>query len=148
MVRRLPASSPKAVIVSLHQFISYANVGIQLKELLTLPPSLILWYPCRQQTYTHSQPTFCLLPATQSNHPRKKMPTFSFITLADLPFPALPWYEFFICECDDKVTHFGSDMAQKPYSVALWFSSLPWKFLTQSIALGLSHGYISLVTGK
>lgn len=42
MVRSLSASSLKAVIVSLHQFISYANAGIQLKELLALPPSLIL----------------------------------------------------------------------------------------------------------
>lgn len=67
MVRSLPASSLKAVIVSLHQFIYYANAGIQLKELLELPPpSLIPWYPCRQQTYTGSQPTFCLLPATLS----------------------------------------------------------------------------------
>lgn len=86
MVKSLPASSLKAVIVSLHQFISYANAGIQLKELLELPPSLILRYPCRQQTYTRSQPTFCLLPATQS---RTHMPPFSSITLADLPCPVL-----------------------------------------------------------
>lgn len=145
MVRSLPASSLKAVIVSLHQFISYANAGIQLKELLELSPPLILWYPCRQQTYTRSQPTFCLLPDTRS---RTHMPTFSklyHLSRSSLPCPGM---NSSFVNVMTRVTHFGSEMAQKPYSVALWFSSLQWNFLTQGIALYLPHGYISLVAGR